>query len=95
MPFTVATWNINSIRARTPRLLEWLASAQPDVLCLQELKCSEDQFPLEELRAAGYHAAIHGQRTYNGVAILSKEEPRDVLKGHGLGIFERSGLPDQ
>lgn len=77
----IATWNINSIRARTERLLAWLSSAQPDVLCLQELKCTPEQLPAEEIRAAGYHSVVHGQKTYNGVAILSKEEPRDALLG--------------
>src|SRR4029079_7955839 len=62
-------------------LLGYLGTAKPDVLCLQELKCLEDEFPLEEVRAAGYHAAIHGQKTYNGVAILSREEPSDVQRG--------------
>ncbi|AGC46952.1 exodeoxyribonuclease III [Myxococcus stipitatus DSM 14675] len=82
----IATWNVNSVRARQERLLEWLKSAQPDVLCLQELKCTEDDFPMEAVRDAGYHAAVHGQKTYNGVAILAKEEPRDVVKGLSDGV---------
>ena len=79
----IATWNINSIRARQNRLLLWLASAQPDVLCLQELKCTEEEFPALELRAAGYHSACLGQKTYNGVAILSKTALSEVARGMG------------
>src|SRR4051812_4969386 len=74
----VASWNINSLRRRQERLLAWLGATQPDVVCLQETKCTDEQFPAIDLRAAGYHSAFHGQKSYNGVAILSKEEPRDV-----------------
>ena len=81
-PMKIATWNVNSVRARKQRLLDWLKSAQPDVLCLQELKCTEADFPFEAVREAGYHAAVHGQKTYNGVAILARSEPQDVV--HGL-----------
>ena len=78
----LATWNINSIRARTERLHAWLEARTPDVVCLQELKCLEEQVPVDELRARGYeHIEILGQKTYNGVAILSREEPRDVVVG--------------
>jgi exodeoxyribonuclease III len=77
----LASWNINSIRARHERFLAWLAARQPDVLCLQELKATEAQFPFEAVKAAGYHAAVHGQKTYNGVAILAKTEPEDVRLG--------------
>ncbi|MFZ5471350.1 MAG: exodeoxyribonuclease III [Myxococcota bacterium] len=77
----IASWNINSIRARTERLCAWLEANKPDVLCLQELKCQEDQFPFAEVGAAGYRAVVHGQKTYNGVAILAREEPVDVLRG--------------
>lgn len=77
----IATWNINSIRARTDKLVDWLKAAQPDVLCLQELKCTEDQFPMLELTAAGYQCAVWGQKTYNGVALLSKATPTDVVRG--------------
>jgi exodeoxyribonuclease III len=77
----VASWNINSIRARHERFFRWLAARQPDVLCLQELKCTEEQFPFEEVRAAGYSVAVFGQKTYNGVAILSKKPPDDVRLG--------------
>ena len=77
----LATWNVNSIRARLDRLLAWLGRENPDVVCLQELKVTDDQFPRVELEAAGWHAAIHGQKTYNGVAILAKSMPQDVKIG--------------
>jgi exodeoxyribonuclease III len=81
----LATWNLNSIRAREDRLLRWLDRRRPDVVCLQELKVPDDAFPFEKLCEAGYAAAVHGQRTYNGVAILSREEPDAVARGFGDG----------
>jgi exodeoxyribonuclease-3 len=77
----IASWNINSLRKRQERLLAWLRETAPDIVCLQETKCTDEQFPHELLRDAGYAAAFHGQKSYNGVAILSKEEPRDVRIG--------------
>ena len=77
----VASWNVNSIRAREERLLRWLDAQKPDVMCLQELKVEEAAFPFEKLEAAGYHAATWGQRTYNGVAILARSELAEVKKG--------------
>lgn len=77
----LASWNVNSIRAREERLLAWLEHRRPDVVCLQELKCTEDQFPFEAMEAAGYHAAVHGQKTYNGVAVLAKSAPEDITTG--------------
>jgi len=74
----IVSWNINSLRKRQERLLAWLAATQPAVVCLQETKCTDEQFPVLDLRAAGYHSAFHGQKSYNGVAILSKEDPREV-----------------
>ncbi len=82
----IASWNCNSIRARKDRLLTYLGASKPDVLCLQELKCQEEEFPLEEVQALGYHAAIHGQRTYNGVAILSREPAVEVERGLQDGV---------
>ncbi len=79
----IATWNVNSIRARQGRLLEWLQAHAPDVLCLQELKCADDGFPLAEVQAAGYQCAVYGQKTYNGVAILSRQPMEDVRRGFG------------
>jgi exodeoxyribonuclease-3 len=77
----IATWNVNSIRARQERLLAWLQKAQPDVVCLQELKGTDEAFPYEPIQQAGYHAAVFGQKTYNGVAILSKVEPPKIQRG--------------
>ncbi len=77
----IASWNINSIKARLPVLLRWLEAASPDVLCLQELKCTDDGFPHDEIEGAGYHAAVHGQKSYNGVAILSREPLENISTG--------------
>ena len=77
----IATWNVNSIKARLPRLLEWLEAAQPDVVLLQETKTVDEAFPAEEIEALGYNIAVHGQKTYNGVAILSKRPIEDVMCG--------------
>ncbi len=82
----IATWNVNSLTARLQHVLDWLTANPVDVLCLQELKLSDDKFPLEVLKAAGYEAAAFGQKTYNGVAILSRTPVRDVLKN--IGGFE-------
>ncbi len=82
----IATWNVNSVRARLDRLVAWLRSAEPDVVCLQELKSREAAFPHDAIRAAGYHAAVYGQPTYNGVGILSRVEPRGVVRGMGDGV---------
>jgi exodeoxyribonuclease-3 len=79
----LATWNVNSIRVREDRLLRWLDAARPDVVCLQELKVTEEAFPAERLRAAGYEAAVFGQKTYNGVAILSRTPLAEVERGLG------------
>jgi exodeoxyribonuclease-3 len=68
----IASFNVNGIRSRLPRLVEWLGEALPDVVCLQELKCDDDNFPLSEIDAAGYGAIWHGQKGFNGVAILAK-----------------------
>ena len=76
----IATWNVNSLRVRLPHLLEWLKAAQPDVVGLQELKCMDDQLPRAEIEAAGYQVASNGQKTYNGVAILSRHEISDVTR---------------
>ena len=82
----VASWNVNSIRVRRERLLRWLASHQPDVMCLQELKATEAQFPFEAVRAAGYDGPVLGQKGYNGVAILART---------GLAVEDvRAGLDD-
>ena len=77
----IATWNVNSLKIRLPHVTEWLAREQPDVLCLQELKLEDPQFPAEMLAGAGYRAAYSGQKTYNGVAILAREVLDDVQIG--------------
>jgi len=77
----IATWNVNSVRARLPRVLDWLAQAQPDVLCMQELKCQAHQFPLEAFEDLGYNVAVHGQKSWNGVAIASRTPLSGVVSG--------------
>lgn len=77
----LATWNVNSVRAREARLLRWLETHRPDVVCLQELKVTEEKFPFLTVEAAGYHAVVFGQPTYNGVAILSRSKPDEVRRG--------------
>ena len=74
----IATWNVNSLKVRLPHVLDWLAANQPDALCLQELKCENKAFPLAEIEAAGYQAVFNGQKTYNGVAILTQKPLADV-----------------
>jgi exodeoxyribonuclease-3 len=77
----IATWNLNSVRAREQRLLAWLALKQPELVCLQELKAQDEEFPSAAVRALGYESAVYGQRTYNGVAILSRLPLQEVEKG--------------
>jgi exodeoxyribonuclease-3 len=79
----IATWNVNSIRARLERVTAWLSEARPDIVLLQETKCADEQFPREPLEELGYHVAHLGQRTYNGVAILARGTLEDV--GTGVG----------
>jgi len=75
----LATWNVNSLKVRLPHVLDWLAINQPDVLCLQETKLEDANFPIAELTAAGYRPIFSGQKAYNGVALLSKTEGADVV----------------
>jgi exodeoxyribonuclease-3 len=77
----IAAWNVNSLKVRLPQLLDFLATRQPDVVCLQETKLTDDAFPVADLETAGYRVAFAGQKTYNGVAIVSRSEPTDVLIG--------------
>ncbi|MBI3901629.1 MAG: exodeoxyribonuclease III [Nitrosomonadales bacterium] len=81
----IATWNVNSLKVRLSHVLDWLAANQPDALCLQETKQQDSDFPLAELQQAGYQAVFSGQKTYNGVAILSKSAPAAVQ--HGIPDF--------
>jgi exodeoxyribonuclease III len=78
----IATWNVNSLKVRLPHLLQWLGENPVDVLCVQETKLTDDKFPVEEIKSAGYHVAYTGQKTYNGVAILSKHPIQDVVKNN-------------
>jgi exodeoxyribonuclease III len=75
----LATWNVNSLKVRLQQLVDWVATAQPDVLCLQETKLEDGKFPQAELEAAGYRAVYAGQKTYNGVALLARSVPSDVV----------------
>lgn len=75
----IASWNVNSVRQRLPHLMDWLGRAKPDILCLQEIKCTDDAFPKSEIEALGYNAAIHGQKGFNGVAVLSRFPFDEVL----------------
>jgi len=77
----IATWNVNSIKARLPNVLAWLDNAQPDVVLLQEIKTVDETFPALEIEERGYNCAVHGQKSYNGVAILSKHSLEDVMTG--------------
>jgi exodeoxyribonuclease-3 len=77
----IATWNVNSVNARLERVLEWFESAAPDVAVLQEIKCLDEKFPTEAFEHLGYNVAVHGQKTYNGVAMLSKFPMEDVRRG--------------
>ena len=77
----IATWNVNSVGARLPTVLAWFEEAQPDVACLQEIKCVDEKFPTAEFEQLGYNVAVHGQKSYNGVALLSKTPLEDVRKG--------------
>lgn len=89
----ISTWNVNSLTARLQHVLDWTAANPVDVLCLQELKLTDDKFPLMELRAAGYeHCAVFGQKTYNGVAILSRHPLTDVVRNIGGFADEHSRL---
>jgi exodeoxyribonuclease-3 len=74
----IVSWNINSLRKRQDRLFLWLETTKPDIICLQETKCPDDQFPALALQAAGYRSAYHGEKSYNGVAILANSELNDV-----------------
>jgi exodeoxyribonuclease-3 len=80
----IATWNVNSLKVRLSHLLQWLSTHPVDILCLQETKLTDDKFPLSEINAAGYEVVFSGQKTYNGVAILSKLPITDVVRNNPL-----------
>jgi len=77
----IATWNVNSINARLETVLRWFEAERPDVACLQEIKCIDEKFPAEAFERLGYNVAVHGQKTYNGVALLSRTPMEDVSRG--------------
>jgi exodeoxyribonuclease III len=77
----IATWNVNSIRQRVDNMVAWLAERSPDIVCLQEIKCMDDAFPREVFEQLGYNVAVHGQKTFNGVALLSKHPFDEVTPG--------------
>ena len=79
-PMKIASWNVNSLRVRLPQVLEWIEQRQPDILAIQETKVVDQQFPLSRFESMGYHAVFSGQKTYNGVAVLSKQACREVVK---------------
>ena len=83
----VASWNVNSLKVRLPHVLNWLAEARPDVLALQETKLIDDKFPVADIEQAGYHVVYAGQKTYNGVAIISRKPAEEV-------IYDIPDLPD-
>ena len=84
----IATWNVNSLKVRLSQLLDWVAADPPDIVCVQETKLDDPKFPQADIEAAGYHVAFSGQKTYNGVAIVSRIAPAEVSKGI-------AGLPDE
>jgi exodeoxyribonuclease-3 len=86
MSMKIATWNVNSIRARMDRLRAWLVANAPDVICLQETKVEDGAFPASDLESLGYHVAMHGQKTYNGVAVLARQPIDVVARGFGDGV---------
>jgi len=87
MPLTIATWNVNSIAARLPLVENWVRSQQPDVLCLQEIKCIDEKFPAASFEQLGYESVIFGQPTYNGVATLVKKELASSIEGVQRGYI--------
>ncbi len=82
----IATWNVNSLKVRLPQLLDWIADDPPDIVCLQETKLDDPKFPVAEIEASGFHVAFSGQKTYNGVAVVSRMPPDDVH--HGIAGFK-------
>lgn len=81
MPMKIATWNINGVRARIENLIAWLKESSPDIVCLQEIKTVDEGFPRLEIEALGYHVETHGQKGFNGVALLSKMRPDEISRG--------------
>lgn len=89
----IATWNINGIKARIETLISWLKEASPDIVGLQEIKSVDEGFPREEIEALGYHVETHGQKGFNGVALLSKQSPLEIARG--LASINPDDIPDE
>ena len=85
MKWKIATFNVNGIRSRQNVLLSWLDRSRPDVLCLQEIKCRDAEFPFDSMRQLGYEASVCGQKSFHGVAILSLRKPEQVRRGFSDG----------
>ena len=81
MSLTIATWNVNSVKARLNNVTEWLRETGPDIVCLQEIKCVDENFPREDIESLGYNVETHGQKSYNGVALLSKFPIEETIRG--------------
>lgn len=94
-PMRIATWNVNSVNARLPTVLAWLEAAQPDVVCFQEIKTVDEKFPREPFESLGYNVEVHGQKSYNGVALLSKLPVSDVRRGLPGSDEMGEGVEDQ
>ena len=90
----IATWNVNSVNARLDTVLDWFREAEPDVACLQEIKCVDEKFPALAFEGLGYNVAVHGQKSYNGVALLSRHPLEDVMRGLP-GTDDGAGGPDE
>jgi len=87
----IATWNVNSIRTRLLQIIDWINQTNPDILCLQETKVMDDNFPVEPFEKLGYSVEVYGQKSYNGVAIISKIKPENVKKGfYGCTDFNQN-----
>src|ERR1700676_5778918 len=92
LPMRIATWNVNSVRQRIDHLVTWLQDFSPDIVCLQEIKCLDEAFPREAIEALGYNVVTHGQKTFNGVALLSKlpfDETTPGLAGDNEDVHAR------
>jgi len=87
----IATWNVNSIRTRLSQIIDWIDKSNPDILCLQETKVMDDSFPIEPFKKLGYSVEVYGQKSYNGVAIISKIKLENVKKGfYGCANFNQN-----
>ncbi len=86
----IATWNVNSIRTRLSQIIDWMSQVNPDILCLQETKVMDDSFPIEPFKNLGYSVEVYGQKSYNGVAIISKTKAENVQKGFSFKDYDQN-----